>query len=214
MTTTANIEELDLENTVETDEDDTSTEVLDHEGDDEAAPGHEDHLSEAIIERIRAYVPNHTQYAGEAGNGYVECLTEQPEQLTDDTWITKVGVALVDEEQSGKAHALCGTITEQFVGDGQLFELGYRYIEDGEAPGFLYSLTLNGRYVKGFRNIALAHLAYDILVDHQPKRFDFILANLISIFHTQGVRMGEDQLERCSEDFVQLVNHLTQEYMA
>jgi hypothetical protein len=207
------IEDLDLETGTEIIEEDNSSELTDHIDDDETLTGYEDHLSEAIVARIREYVPAQTQYAGEAGNGYVECLTEKAERINDDSWVTTVGVALVKEDLASKAQELRGTLAQQFVGSGQLFELGYRYIENVTESGFFYFLSLDGRYVKGFKNLALAHLAYDMLVDHQPERFDTILEAIISIFFSHGVRLQEDKREQCSEEFMMLVHHLTQEYL-
>lgn len=207
------IEDLDLETGTEAIEEDTSSEITDHVDDDETLTGYEDHLSEAVVARIRGFVPAQTQYAGEAGNGYVECLTERAERINDDSWVTTVGVALVKEELASKAQELRGTLEQQFVGAGQLFELGYRYIENESEAGFFYFLSLEGRYVKGFKNIALARLAYDLLVDHHPDRFDTILEAVISIFFSHGVRLQEDKREQCSEEFMKLVHHLTQEYL-
>ena len=188
------------------DEADDGAEVL-TDGDDNGSPGYDDHLSELLQQRIKHYVPRAAAYASEATDGYVEVFTERPELINDSFVVDQVGICLVAEELRAKANTLQGTLKSEFVEGNQLLELRYRYSDDSENAGFVYTITIDGRWVKGFRNSALALLAFDVIVDHRADRFEEVLKRVIYLFHTRGVQLGEDRREQCSEEFACEVYH-------
>jgi hypothetical protein len=197
-------EDQEIEMHEECDSSDGS-EITDVIGDDESTTAYDDHLSESILSRIKSYVPAHTQFASKSGNGYIECYTEQAERLNDDASALKVGVTLIEENLEEKANELRGVLNQQFIAGDSSLELSYRYIEAADESGFFYSITLNGRYVKGFKRLALAHLAFDILVDHKSESFQQILEDVTGVFNAYAVRYEQKMDEECSESFKNFV---------
>ncbi len=198
---TTDIEDLDIEDTVTPDEG-SAEQIVDHEG-DEIAPGHEDRLSEAITERIRTVVPRHALYAGEAGNGYIEVHLERP-MVVDDQVVDSLSVGLVNEDLADRASTLRGYLAQEVTADGRIMELAYTLVE-GEKPGFLYHIQIDGLTVKTVRHSALAYLIFQIVMDQPEHRIPEMIRRVITVFFTRGVAMGQDKYETVTEDFADLV---------
>lgn len=201
-TITAEIEDLEQE-IHEEDLDEVGAE-LGTDGDD-VASGYEDRLSESIQARIRHHVPRNVVHAGEAGNGYCEVLVERP-AIVNEIEVDQVGLALIEEGLAPKAQQFSGTLASEFMND-QLLELSYRYVAEGEKTGFVYTISLDGKWIKGFRHPALARLAFDVILDRAQSEWDGLIRDTIDYFHSRGVARGEDKYDTCSEDFTAEVLH-------
>ena len=197
-----NTAELELEDT-QTAEEDEGCELIDHEADD-VETAFDDRLTAVQQARVRGYLPRHIQHAGQAEPDYCEVLIERP-KLVDGSTVDEVSLALVDPELAPKAQVLCGTLETEFVNGDRLLELSYHYL-NGEEPGFLFTLTLDGKYIKSFRSSALAQLCFRIIADHRIDRIQDLVKRVIIIFMTRAERRGET-FDTCSEDFVAEVSH-------
>lgn len=202
---TDTITELDLELETATDESDCEISTTD---DEDTSVAYDDHLTEGLLARVRGYVPRHVQHAAEATEGYCEVLTERPD-LIDGMIVDRVGATLIEADLADQAQTLQGTLDSAFIGADQLLELSYRYLDQDEEPGFLYTLTVDGRYLKSFRSSALAHVCFQVAVDRKVEDLPRLIARVIAYYVRCAANRGQDQHDTCTESFLEEVAHFT-----
>ena len=160
-----------------------------------------DHLSEAIEARIRTKLPRGIQHVSPAGNGYLEALCERTE-VSDGEIKTVVSVLLLDEALAARAEILEGDLENTATPTGEHLALGWKF----EGTAFKYVITLDGKYIRTFDNLALARLTFEMLENRRPDTFHWIITNVKRLFDAESKDAQEDTQEHCSQEFAAWVN--------